>query len=237
MRAASPACSGFTIVPKFSFSPDASDAAIASACAGRFGVEAEQPAARRRPRRWCRASTCNASRAGSDADSSARPSRAFDLEADDVGVEQRAAGRAGQLGRRQRRRDERRARMRERDEAHVVVVERVRGGAVGERRVRRADARSAVPSTRHGRRRRRPRRRCWTMRAGRLGRAGERHADRVETRAPRRRARAVGRRRRAGHDEVGRGVADGRVDAGSEPSPASRSALPIAAMKRCLMNT
>ena len=32
LRAASPPCSGFTIVPKFSFNPDASDAAIASAC-------------------------------------------------------------------------------------------------------------------------------------------------------------------------------------------------------------
>ena len=31
LRAASPACSGLTIVPKFSFRPDASDAAIASA--------------------------------------------------------------------------------------------------------------------------------------------------------------------------------------------------------------
>ena len=31
LRAASPACSGFTIVPKFSFRPDASEAAIASA--------------------------------------------------------------------------------------------------------------------------------------------------------------------------------------------------------------
>ena len=60
----------------------------------------------------------------------------FDLESDDVGVEQRAAGGAGQLRRREHRRHQRRARMRERDEAHVVVVERVRGGAVGERRVR-----------------------------------------------------------------------------------------------------
>jgi len=33
LRAANPACSGFTIVPKFSFRPDASDAAIANACA------------------------------------------------------------------------------------------------------------------------------------------------------------------------------------------------------------
>ena len=33
LRAARPAWSGFTIVPKFSFTPDASDAAIASACA------------------------------------------------------------------------------------------------------------------------------------------------------------------------------------------------------------
>ena len=33
LRAARPACSGFTIEPKFSLRPDASDAAIAIACA------------------------------------------------------------------------------------------------------------------------------------------------------------------------------------------------------------
>jgi hypothetical protein len=32
LRAANPACSGFTIVPKFSLRPDASDAAMARAC-------------------------------------------------------------------------------------------------------------------------------------------------------------------------------------------------------------
>ena len=38
LRAASPLCSGFTIVPKFSFRPDASEAAMARACAVRSGV-------------------------------------------------------------------------------------------------------------------------------------------------------------------------------------------------------
>ena len=64
----------------------------------------------------------------------------LDLEADDVRVEQRAARGAGDFGRGERRRDQRRARMRERDEAHVVVVERVRGGAVGQRRIAGAGA-------------------------------------------------------------------------------------------------
>ena len=36
LRAASPAWSGFTIVPKFSLRPEASDAAIASACPAVF---------------------------------------------------------------------------------------------------------------------------------------------------------------------------------------------------------
>ena len=69
LRAASPACSGFTIVPKFSLRPDASDAAIASACAAaprRVRAAGSRP----RPRRSCRASTCSASRADSVAGSS-----------------------------------------------------------------------------------------------------------------------------------------------------------------------
>ena len=90
----------------------------------------------------------------------------FDLEADDVGVEQRrrpsapatsaAASAAG---------DERRARMRERHEAHVVVVERVRGGAVGERGVGRRTRAAAVPKTQRSARRLRPPTDRWTMRA------------------------------------------------------------------------
>ena len=69
----------------------------------------------------------------------------LDLEADDVGVEHRTAGRGGQLGGRENRRHQRRARVRERDEAHVVVVERVRGGAVGERGVGRGRAAAHSP--------------------------------------------------------------------------------------------
>src|SRR5262245_7649524 len=56
----------------------------------------------------------------------------LDLEADDVRVEYRAAGYAGQLAGGEDGRYKRRTRMRERHETHVVVVERVRGGAVGE---------------------------------------------------------------------------------------------------------
>ena len=91
--------------------------------------------------------------------------------------------------------------MRERDEAHVVVVERVRGGAVGERRVAGARRAARCPNTRHGA--------AAVCRdhalddaRGRLGGAGQRHADRVEhaprraRRAPRPAARAARRTRR-----------------------------------------
>ena len=54
------------------------------------------------------------------------------LEAHDPRVQQRSARSAGPLAGRERRRHQRCARMRERHEAHVVVVERVRGRAVGE---------------------------------------------------------------------------------------------------------
>src|SRR5581483_12420319 len=50
---------------------------------------------------------------------------ALDLEADDVGVQQRSAGGVRQLGCGDGRRHERAAGMRQRDEAHVVVVEGV----------------------------------------------------------------------------------------------------------------
>ena len=58
----------------------------------------------------------------------------FDFEANDVGIEELAARRAGQLRGRERGRDQRRARMGKRDEAHVVEVVRVRRRPVGERR-------------------------------------------------------------------------------------------------------
>ena len=45
LRAAKPPCSGFTIVPKFSFRPEAPDAAMASACAVRSGVRPSSRAA------------------------------------------------------------------------------------------------------------------------------------------------------------------------------------------------
>ena len=58
----------------------------------------------------------------------------LDLEAHDVGIEHGTAREAFRFRRREHRRHERRARMRQRHEAHVVIVERVRGRAVGQRR-------------------------------------------------------------------------------------------------------
>src|SRR5690349_17665903 len=60
----------------------------------------------------------------------------LDLEADDVRVEECACVRTADLSRREECGHEDAARMCERYEAHVVVIERVRGNAVGKRRIR-----------------------------------------------------------------------------------------------------
>ena len=149
----------------------------------------------------------------------------FQLEADDVGVEQRAAGRVGNLGRRQHRRHQRRARMGQRHETHVVVVERVRRRPVGQRGVAR----------------RRPKRGPEHMAGsaglplhhllhdprGRFGGAGQRHANGVEQRA--RRCGPRGGRRRPGGDKA--------TQVHSAAPVTEDSGLPSADMKRCLMNT
>ena len=235
LRAASPACSGFTIVPKFSLRPDADEAAIASACPV---AAASRPSSRLAPRG--RAEGAERRRAVPAALIVARihqPAEArLDLEADDVRVEHRAAGRARDLAGREHRRHERRARMRERHEAHVVEVERVRGRAVGERRVRsrtrdgpcpRYDARAA-PS-----------------RSGATSRA--RCAPPARQRPPARRRSCRGTRlaaaaRAADGGSAGRDELAESRDRHERPvtpvRPAFRlRAAPMAAMKRCLMNT
>ena len=118
--------------------------------------------------------------------------------------------------------------MRQRHEAHVVVVERVRGGAVGERRV--AGARRAARCRARGTgRRRRAVDDALDDARGRLGGAGQRHADRVEQRARAAAARAAARRRRR-RRRTRRGSQRRSVDV---RIPGCR----CAAMKRCLMNT
>ncbi len=59
---------------------------------------------------------------------------ALELESDDVGIEQCDRRRLRELACGEERGHEHTARMSERHEAHVVVVERMRGHAVGERR-------------------------------------------------------------------------------------------------------
>ena len=59
---------------------------------------------------------------------------AFELEPDNVRVQERAAGGVCCFTGGENRGDERAARVRERNKAHVVIVERVRGNAVGEGR-------------------------------------------------------------------------------------------------------
>ncbi len=58
----------------------------------------------------------------------------LDLEADAIGVEQCGTAGVGELGHRQPGRDQWRARMRHGHEAHVIEVQGVSGGAVGESR-------------------------------------------------------------------------------------------------------
>ena len=233
LRAASPACSGFTIVPKFSFRPDASDAAIASACPA---AAASSPSSRRRRGRG--ADRPERRRAVPAALIVARVHRAaeppFDLEADDVGVEQRARptrrrlrpppappAPAARSDARARRSTCRRSRARAR---------RCRWPAPRRRRWRA----SAVPRTRARRRCPRPSIDALDDARGRLGRAGQRDADRVEHARVRRAARAsaggVARRRRSRAER-----SSARLTA-RLPCVAA-SGLPIAAMKRCLMNT
>ena len=152
------------------------------------------------------------------------PQARLDFESDDVGLEQRAARCVGELGRREAGGDERRARVRERDEAHVVEVVRVRRGAIRQRRRRgaRAEVRAENPA---------PAAACLCDGGalfggddllddpcGRFGCAGEHHADRVEDGTSRDGARRLRRR---------------RVD--DEACKAQHSAFPIAAMKRCLI--
>ena len=167
---------------------------------GRAGVETEQ--ARRGGRRADRAERRRAVPAALIV---ARVHRAaqppFELEADDVGVEQRAAGRARDFRGGQRRGDERRARMRQRHEAHVVVVERVRRGAVGQRGVARARAQRACRARGTGRRRPAPRRAARSARPARRRRPASRRPCRAARAPPRARAAGGGvgggRRRRA----------------------------------------
>ena len=129
-----------------------------------------------------------------------------------------ASGRVVPLGGRKRCGDERRARVRQRDEAHIVVVVRMRGGAVRE------------GGTRRGRAQRRPQNAAWPGAVGchhllddmadGFGRAGQRDPDRVDQRA--RRDGARGWRRR-------------RID--DKAAEVQHSGTPSAAMNRRLMNT
>ena len=140
-RAARPACSGFTIVPKFSLRPDASDAAIASACAAasrpaRAAALAAAARADRPERRRAMPAALIVSRIHRAVRVALRLRNQRRTRRARRGPDERATSPAASDGR-----HEGRARVRERHEAHVVVVERVRRGAVGERRVwRRARA-------------------------------------------------------------------------------------------------
>jgi len=115
--------------------------------------------------------------------------------------------------------------MRQRHETHVVVIQRVRGRAVRQGRIRPARA---------PRRPQHPARPLSVLfddalddSRRRLGGAGEGHTDRVEQRA---RGRDARRDRRLGRrDEIGKGQRDAPCVA--------VSGLPMAAMNRCLMNT
>ena len=127
---------------------------------------------------------------------------AFDLETDDVGIQQRPSGGVGRLARGQSRGDQRCARMRQRHPAHVVEVERVGGGAVGERgvgrtggQVRAEHAACAPAPVAVGERD------PLHDAGGRLPGAGQRDADRVLDRIPRRGA--GGGRNLDRRDEVG----------------------------------
>ena len=154
---------------------------------GRGGVESQHPRDGRR--RANRAQRRRAVPAALVVPRVQRPTESrLHLEADDVGVENGGSTRAGQLHRREQRRHQRRARMRERHEAHVVEVERVRGGTVGQRRraragtLIRADDRARVAALDRD---------LFADDAARgLGTPGQRHADGVEKR--RRRAARAG---------------------------------------------
>ena len=152
------------------------------------------------------------------------PQTRFDFEAHHVRLEQRPPCCAGQFRDGKARSDERRAGMGKRDEAHVVVIVRVRRGAVRQRGVGRARAqpRSEHRALEAGRLLRHDLlHRC----RGRLGRAGQHDADRVEE-SPGGSVAALDGRDRA-RDELGER---------HRPSVAA-SGLPMAAMNRCLRNT
>ena len=143
-----------------------------------------------RRRRSCRASTCSASRAGSAAGSSRGPSRASISKPTtyasrsarpDAPASSAAASAAG---------DERRARMRERHETHVVEVERVRGVPFASAASATAGAQSPSPGSGTGRRRRPATTRCTTGRRARP----RRPTSRRRCRAPRAPPLARGRR-------------------------------------------
>ena len=234
LRAASPPCSGLTIVPKFSFQ------------AARLG-RGDRQGASRRPG----VEPHDAGRGGGGADGAdgrgAVPAplvvgrvhhgaeRALHLEADDVGVEQLAPRGSGRLAGRQSGRDERRARMRQRHPAHVVEVERVGGGAVGERGIA-GPGRQVGPEHGAGARSAVGPRHPLHAAGGRLPRPGEGDPDRVLHGVARRRAgggRHFGRRDEPGEPGDGghRMLPPNRCGPGGPPcGPCPRVAAELAAV-------
>jgi hypothetical protein len=188
------------------------------------------------------------------------PEPRFDFKSHDVGVENRSSGRAVRFARRQHGRDQRRARVGERDEAHVVVVERVRGGTVGQCRVGSGGAQTGadddttfgVAGANHLRQGYGGPPKPWAkaedpasmkLKRGlndachRFDGAGQRDADRIEQGG--RGARTSGGGRLRGGDKL-RERRQRRLrsrDGHAAPPDVTASGWPIADMKRCLMNT
>jgi hypothetical protein len=189
LRAARPACSGFTIVPKFSLKARRFRRGDGQRVAGGVRIEAKQ--ARCRGSRTDRTERRRAVPSPLVVARIHRPTQpAFDFEPDDVGVEECAARRVEQFLQAARpAATSGRTWMGKRHEAHVVEVQSVRGGAVGQRgrdgdaACASAEHASTVPAVSGVATR-------ATMRAGRLGGAGEGDADRCRgLRVPPRRAR------------------------------------------------
>ena len=106
------------------------------------------------------------------------PELGHDLEADHVGVQHVAPRCIDGLGEREYGRHERHARMSDQAPGHVVIVERMRGGAVDQSGIVRRGLEILAPDgcVAGARAVAGP---CGRDRAGRMARAGERHADAI----------------------------------------------------------
>ena len=139
LRAVCPTCSGLVIVPKLALMPEASEAAIASACAVRAAVEAEQVAARRRGAEHAEGRGRVPALLVMMVMHAAADPR-LGLEPGDIGGDEGAAGAVERLAEREQRRQDRRRRVAAQRVADIVEIERVRRGAVDQRGVERRGA-------------------------------------------------------------------------------------------------